>query len=229
MFTLIDAPVYQDRFIDMSSWNGDPTKAKVLIVGAGIAGLTLGILLHKANIPFEIFERCYEIRPIGMNCLLFTHLSALIKSRSNKKKLCQKKLLYHRVGRCDGSRPGQSLPSAWILRRVPQDRQACRQDDHVQREFEATVGDGLLRNAAPVRVVFFYFILFYFPILGDKNTYKKPFLTCYSLATTSLVEEPSSTLFPAQSCFSCSGASSPLIVSILGSKSLRTTRTKKTW
>ncbi|KAG0079271.1 hypothetical protein BGZ90_003109 [Linnemannia elongata] len=40
-------------------------RPKVLIVGAGLAGLTLGMLLHKANIPFEIYERAAEVKPLG--------------------------------------------------------------------------------------------------------------------------------------------------------------------
>ncbi|KAG0282406.1 hypothetical protein BGZ96_000517 [Linnemannia gamsii] len=37
----------------------------VLIAGAGLGGLFLGILLERANIPFEIFERSTEMRPLG--------------------------------------------------------------------------------------------------------------------------------------------------------------------
>ncbi|KAG0053744.1 hypothetical protein BGZ90_006149, partial [Linnemannia elongata] len=40
-------------------------RPKVLIVGAGLGGLTLGILLHKANIPFEIYERASVVKPLG--------------------------------------------------------------------------------------------------------------------------------------------------------------------
>ncbi|KAK5796991.1 hypothetical protein F5H01DRAFT_373662 [Linnemannia elongata] len=40
-------------------------RPKVLIVGAGLAGLTLGMLLHKADIPFEIYERAAEVKPLG--------------------------------------------------------------------------------------------------------------------------------------------------------------------
>ncbi|KAF9924892.1 hypothetical protein FBU30_005235 [Linnemannia zychae] len=38
---------------------------RVLIAGAGLAGLFLGILLEKAGIPYEIFERASEIKPLG--------------------------------------------------------------------------------------------------------------------------------------------------------------------
>ncbi|KAF9087353.1 hypothetical protein BGX23_008188 [Mortierella sp. AD031] len=40
-------------------------KPKVLIVGAGLGGLSLGILLERAQIPFEIFERTTTIKPLG--------------------------------------------------------------------------------------------------------------------------------------------------------------------
>ena len=40
-------------------------RPKVLIVGAGLAGLTLGMLLHKAGIPFAIYERAAEVKPLG--------------------------------------------------------------------------------------------------------------------------------------------------------------------
>ncbi|KAF9434453.1 hypothetical protein BGZ76_007993 [Entomortierella beljakovae] len=38
---------------------------KVLIIGAGIGGLFLAILLEQLNIPYHIFERASEIRPLG--------------------------------------------------------------------------------------------------------------------------------------------------------------------
>jgi NADPH-dependent 2,4-dienoyl-CoA reductase/sulfur reductase-like enzyme len=40
-------------------------KPKVLIVGAGLGGLMLGNLLHKAKIPFTIFERAKEVKNLG--------------------------------------------------------------------------------------------------------------------------------------------------------------------
>ncbi|KAG0293463.1 hypothetical protein BGZ96_002805 [Linnemannia gamsii] len=38
---------------------------RVLIAGAGLGGLFLGILLENSGIPYEIFERSAEIRPLG--------------------------------------------------------------------------------------------------------------------------------------------------------------------
>ncbi|KAF9423746.1 hypothetical protein BGZ76_003619, partial [Entomortierella beljakovae] len=40
-------------------------KPEVLIVGAGIGGLILGILLEQINIPYHIFERASEVKPLG--------------------------------------------------------------------------------------------------------------------------------------------------------------------
>lgn len=38
----------------------------VLIAGAGIAGLSLGLTLHQIGVPFRIFEATREIRPLGV-------------------------------------------------------------------------------------------------------------------------------------------------------------------
>ncbi|KAG0037389.1 hypothetical protein BGZ82_002631 [Podila clonocystis] len=40
-------------------------KPKVIIVGAGLGGITLGILLEKAGIKFQIFERAPIVKPLG--------------------------------------------------------------------------------------------------------------------------------------------------------------------
>lgn len=43
----------------------DLNKPKVSISGGGIGGLTLALLLHKANIPFLVLERAKEIKALG--------------------------------------------------------------------------------------------------------------------------------------------------------------------
>src|SRR4030088_2664823 len=45
----------------------------IIIVGAGIGGLTLGLALHAAKIPCRIFESAAEIKPIGVGINLLPH------------------------------------------------------------------------------------------------------------------------------------------------------------
>src|SRR5665213_2454656 len=45
----------------------------IIIVGAGIGGLTLGLTLDAAGIPCRIFESAAEIRPIGVGINLLPH------------------------------------------------------------------------------------------------------------------------------------------------------------
>jgi 2-polyprenyl-6-methoxyphenol hydroxylase-like FAD-dependent oxidoreductase len=45
----------------------------IIIVGAGIGGLTLGLALHAVGIPCRIFESAAEIRPIGVGINLLPH------------------------------------------------------------------------------------------------------------------------------------------------------------
>jgi 5-methylphenazine-1-carboxylate 1-monooxygenase len=47
----------------------------IIIVGAGVGGLTLGLALHAAGIPCRIFESAAEIRPIGVGINLLPHAS----------------------------------------------------------------------------------------------------------------------------------------------------------
>jgi 2-polyprenyl-6-methoxyphenol hydroxylase-like FAD-dependent oxidoreductase len=46
---------------------------EIIIVGAGVGGLTLGLSLHAAGIPCRIFESAAEIRPIGVGINLLPH------------------------------------------------------------------------------------------------------------------------------------------------------------
>lgn len=45
----------------------------VLIAGAGIGGLALGLSLHQLGIPFRIFEAVHEIRPLGVGINVQPH------------------------------------------------------------------------------------------------------------------------------------------------------------
>ncbi|KAF8981041.1 hypothetical protein BGZ52_003347 [Haplosporangium bisporale] len=57
----------------------DHSKPKVLIAGAGLGGLTLAILLKKAGIPFEIFERQQELKPLGAGMTLGAGIGPLFQ------------------------------------------------------------------------------------------------------------------------------------------------------
>ncbi|MGB8400164.1 flavin-dependent oxidoreductase [Bradyrhizobium sp.] len=46
---------------------------EVIIVGAGIGGLTLALALHQANIPCRILESAAEIRAVGVGINLLPH------------------------------------------------------------------------------------------------------------------------------------------------------------
>jgi 5-methylphenazine-1-carboxylate 1-monooxygenase len=45
----------------------------VLVIGAGIGGLSLGLMLHRAGIPCRIFEAAPEIKPLGVGINLLPH------------------------------------------------------------------------------------------------------------------------------------------------------------
>ncbi|KAF9309490.1 hypothetical protein BG003_009705 [Podila horticola] len=67
-------PDYDD-YSDFDPWDGESRwsdaesqtdgKPKVLIVGAGIGGLMLGNLLLKRGVPFHIYDRMREVKPLG--------------------------------------------------------------------------------------------------------------------------------------------------------------------
>jgi 5-methylphenazine-1-carboxylate 1-monooxygenase len=48
---------------------------KVVIVGAGIGGLTLGLMLHEKGIDVELYEAVGEMKPLGVGINLLPHAS----------------------------------------------------------------------------------------------------------------------------------------------------------
>lgn len=46
---------------------------EILILGAGVGGLTLALMLHRAGIPCRVFEQAGEIKPVGVGINLLPH------------------------------------------------------------------------------------------------------------------------------------------------------------
>ncbi|KAF9086035.1 hypothetical protein BGX27_003277, partial [Mortierella sp. AM989] len=57
----------------------NPSNPKVLIAGAGISGLTLAILLEKASIDYEIFEKSTSLKPLGSATALSPNVLPLLE------------------------------------------------------------------------------------------------------------------------------------------------------
>src|ERR1700737_4707180 len=61
----------------------------IIIVGAGIGGLTLGLALHAAGIPCRIFESAAAIRPIGVGINLLPHATKELAALGLEQALAQ--------------------------------------------------------------------------------------------------------------------------------------------
>jgi 2-polyprenyl-6-methoxyphenol hydroxylase-like FAD-dependent oxidoreductase len=48
---------------------------EVLIIGAGIGGLTLGLMLHRVGIACRIFEAAPELKAVGVGINILPHAS----------------------------------------------------------------------------------------------------------------------------------------------------------
>ncbi|KAI8605425.1 hypothetical protein EDD21DRAFT_363517 [Dissophora ornata] len=49
----------------MTDTPSNPKPPHVMITGAGVAGLLFAIMLTRANIPFDIYERAQNVKPLG--------------------------------------------------------------------------------------------------------------------------------------------------------------------
>ncbi|KAF9400420.1 hypothetical protein BGX21_004360 [Mortierella sp. AD011] len=45
--------------------NPTPTKARVIIIGAGIGGMVFAALMERAGIDYQVFERAAKVKPLG--------------------------------------------------------------------------------------------------------------------------------------------------------------------
>jgi 2-polyprenyl-6-methoxyphenol hydroxylase-like FAD-dependent oxidoreductase len=61
----------------------------IIIVGAGIGGLTLGLALQSAGIPCRIYESAAEIRPIGVGINLLPHATRELAALGLEAKLAR--------------------------------------------------------------------------------------------------------------------------------------------
>src|ERR1700759_4891033 len=62
---------------------------EVIIVGAGIGGLTLGLNLHKAGIPCRIYESVPKVRAIGVGINLLPHATKELAALGIEKALAK--------------------------------------------------------------------------------------------------------------------------------------------
>ncbi|KAF9128204.1 hypothetical protein BGW39_005279 [Mortierella sp. 14UC] len=62
---------------DPSVFDTSSRRPHVIIIGAGLAGLTLAVLLQKAGIPYDVFEKSPQTRNVGAAIFLGANLGPL--------------------------------------------------------------------------------------------------------------------------------------------------------
>ncbi len=104
----------------------------VLIIGAGIGGLTLGLMLNRAGIACRIFEAAPELKAVGVGINILPHASrelcalgleeALAKVAVTTREYC----FYNRFGQYIYSGAGREISPATTCRSSPSIAAICR-------------------------------------------------------------------------------------------------------
>lgn len=63
----------------------EASKPEVIIVGAGLGGLLLAQLLEQINVPYHIYERSAEVKPLGMGSTIHLHPGTRTTGKQNFK------------------------------------------------------------------------------------------------------------------------------------------------
>ncbi|KAG0313840.1 hypothetical protein BG000_005731, partial [Podila horticola] len=91
------------------------SKPSVLISGGGIGGLSLALLLHKANIPFLVLERAKEIKPLGSFIALGAAVSPLFKQLGIYDEFVKRGKYYNKFHmHHEDLKPIHSMDGAWL-------------------------------------------------------------------------------------------------------------------
>ncbi|KAF9277909.1 hypothetical protein BGZ68_008911 [Mortierella alpina] len=72
-------------------------RPRVLIVGAGLGGLTLGLLLERAGVPYEIFERAAVVKPLGSAISLTANTAPLFRQLGIYDEFTAAGMVYNKV------------------------------------------------------------------------------------------------------------------------------------